>query len=368
MKKCKWISIALLTAALCAAGCGSTSSSGYDASYNYAAEDSGVTSEGWRVGEVSEESLEDYDSTVDASMTDAEQQAVEAEGETSERKLIRNMELSLETTGFDEVLAVIEDKAEETGGYIEYSSVNGTAERSNRYSYLTVRIPSGQLDSFVDAVGDSATVLSSSTSVQDVTLSYSDLAAHISSLRIEQETLMEMLAQADSIDTIITIQNELTNIRYQLESYESQMKLLENQISYSTVTIDLREVRTPTVQEKEGFFTRLKYTFVNSVSDLAEGIQDFLIFFFGNILTILVVLGLIVLVLFLISRLFRLLFRRKESGAGRKGKTEGRKWFRKKSPKMEAKIDAGDSDTDGIPVPEEERSGESGSCEDSKKE
>ncbi len=306
----------LVLAAL--AGCGSSASSDAGAVNLYETEDSVSGSEGWRSStETAEYSADTVtEETSDASMTEAEQQA--AEVETAEKKLIRNMDLYLETTGFDELQTVIEEKTEELGGYIEYSSVSGTADSGNRYSYMTVRIPTDQLDVFADTLGSSAQVLSKSISVQDVTLSYSDLEAHIASLRTEQETLTEMLAQADSIDTIIAIQNELTNVRYQLESYESQMKILENQISYSTVSIDIQEVKTATVQEDDGFLTRLKDTFSRSIHSLGTGITDFIIFFLGNILIILLAAGLAVCVILLI----RAVVRRFKKG---KGKTEKKK-------------------------------------------
>ncbi len=309
----------LLTALLLAgslAACGSRSSDSVTAEYYSEAAVSDDA--GWSTNDsaFSEESAIDTDGAV---LTGTEQEAGSA-GETSERKLIRNMELSLETTEFDHLIAVIEDQTEEMGGYVESSSIDGTPEKARRYGYLTIRIPAEKLDSFEDILGDSATVLSKNSSVQDVTLSYSDLAAHISSLRIEQQTLMEMLEQADSIDTIITIQNELTNIRYQLESYESQMKVLENQITYSTVYITVHEVQTPTVQEKEGFFTRLKYTFLNSIQDLGEGIEDFLIFFLGNIVTIIVYLAVLVGILFVLRALFRFM-----RGNGRKRQKKQKK-------------------------------------------
>lgn len=239
-----------------------------------------------------------------------DQKAVAKEDEVAERKLIRNMNLSLETTGFDDLLQVIEEKVNELGGYIQDSTIDGTPDTGNRYSYLTVRIPVDQLDAFEETIGNSARVLSKNTNVQDVTLSYSDLAAHISALRLEQETLMEMLSKAETVDTIITIQNELTNIRYELESYESQMKILENQIDYSTVSINIHEVKTPTVQEKEGFFSRVKHTFHNNLQNLGEGIENFFVFIFGNIIGIILFLAIAAGFLYLIRFVIRFLFRK----------------------------------------------------------
>lgn len=326
----KWKAIVMVCLALALTGsmaaCGAkslsenaTAGSYKEASGNYAAD------EGWGIASEMAEESADYseDRTSDASLSEADQgNLTDSSEEAVDRKLIRNLNLSLETMKFDELQTLIEQKVNELGGYIESSTVDGTSDSSNRYSYLTIRIPSDQLDAFEDVLGSSATVLSKSSTVQDVTLNYSDLAAHISSLRIEQETLMDMLSKADSVDTIITIQNELTNVRYELESYESQMKVLENQISYSTVYVNIREVKTPTVQEKEGFFSRVKHTFINSISDVATGIEDFLVFFLGNIVGIILFLAIAIGILCLIRALFRFLFsgRKREKVRRKRGK------------------------------------------------
>lgn len=264
------------------------------------------------------EAEETSGTAMNAQVGELDQSAVAEEGDkAAERKLIRNMNLSLETTGFDDLLQIIEQKVNELGGYIQDSTIDGTPDTGNRYSYLTVRIPVDQLDAFEETIGNSARVLSKNTNVQDVTLSYSDLAAHISALRLEQETLMDMLAKAETVDTIITIQNELTNIRYELESYESQMKILENQIDYSTVSMNIHEVKTPTVQEKEGFLSRVKHTFSNNLQDIGVGIENFFVFFFGNIVGIILFLAIAAGCLFVIRFVFRLLLRK-----GRKEKKE----------------------------------------------
>ncbi|MDO4491469.1 MAG: DUF4349 domain-containing protein [Lachnospiraceae bacterium] len=314
---------------------------------------------GWGIPseEVKEESAASYQENesdpVDASLSEEEQQALGGDEKKTARKLIRTVDLYLETTEFDQLSSMIEEKTEEMGGYIESSTLDGTKKSSSRYCYLTVRIPDDQLNAFETLVGNSATILSRNSNVQDVTLRYSDLAAHISSLRIEQEALMEMLSKAESVDVVITIQNELTNIRYELESYESQLKLLDNQINYSTVCITIREVKVPTAQEKEGFFGRVKHTFMNNISDIGEGIEDFFVFFFGNIVGIILFLAIVAGILLVVRAVFRFLFRKKNTEKKNAGKK--RIWRKKKELKSAEPTEA--PDTAKTEIDEKETSG-----------
>ena len=224
----------------------------------------------------------------------------------ADRKLIRNMALSLETTAFDDFMANVESQANGMGGYVEDSSISGSSGHpTQRNGYLTVRIPADRLDEFADSITGSATVLNRSTSVSDVTLQYSDLESHIEALKIEQKTLMDMLAKAEEIETVLAIQNQLTNVRYELESYGSQLKLMENQVSYSTVNIDVSEVEIPTSIESDTFGNKVVRTFRNSMSGFAHGLESFLVWFLGNIVFIAVFFVLVFLAFLGLRKIFR---------------------------------------------------------------
>lgn len=164
------------------------------------------------------------------------------------RLLIRTVTITAETTNYVEVAASVESKVKEYGGYIEYSSMRGTGNNKDlRTGTYTVRVPADKLDALVASVGTSCTVTSSSEGTTDVTLEYVDTKARIESLRVEYDQLLALLAQAEDLDTIIVLQNRLTDVRYQIESAESRVRVLENQVLYATLTLTLNEV----LEEKE---------------------------------------------------------------------------------------------------------------------
>ncbi len=175
------------------------------------------------------------------------------------RKLIRNITMQVETEEFDKMISGINAKLSEAGGYIEQSDISGTSlnyrgEPVPRYGNITARIPNDKLDRFVGAVSDSGNVTNKSESTQDVTLQYSDVESRKKSLEIEQERIWQFLEKAESIDTVITLEQRLSDIRYQLESMESQLRLYDNQVDYSTVYLSISEVTayTPVTPETTG--------------------------------------------------------------------------------------------------------------------
>ena len=201
------------------------------------------------------------------------------------RKLIRTFDVNIQTKEFDEVLSGIQSKVQELGGYIEHSSLDGGSayySNYNRYSSLTVRIPSDQLDQFIENVKESANVTYISESTEDITLQYVDVERRKIALETERDRLLELLEQASSVEDLITINSRLSEVRYQLESYASTLRTLDNQVDYSTVHINIDEVDRETKVEPKTFWEEVKDDFGDSVYGIGRDIRNFAIWFLGS--------------------------------------------------------------------------------------
>ena len=211
--------------------------------------------------------------------------ASKPKSEDTSQKLIKTVSMTVETKNFDSVYDTLEKRVEELGGYIENSEISGTgSEYNNRWASLTIRVPSDQLEAFLETASENTNVTYQSENTQDVTLSYVDLKSHIESLRIEQESLTKMLEKATDLDDIFSIQSELTEVRYQIESYESQLRVMENQVSYSTVNLDITEVERETkIVEEKSFWEEARAGFADNLYHLGQGLRAFAIWFIGSL-------------------------------------------------------------------------------------
>lgn len=252
---------------------------------------------------------DDIYSVDSAEVTDdvAEDGAATPQVEDTSRKLIKNVNLSVETETFEELLATITEKTESFSGYIEESyTYNGSNYygRGTRNASMTVRIPAQQLDAFLSSVSEVSNVISRNDSVSDVTLQYVDMESHKKALTAEQDRLLELLEQAESVEDIITIESRLSDVRYQIESMESQLQTLQNQVSYSTVYLDIQEVEKLTPVEEQTRGEMIREGFVDSLYGVGNGLLDF-----GTAVIIdlpyLVVWAAVILLVILIIRLLR---------------------------------------------------------------
>ena len=132
------------------------------------------------------------------------------------RKLIQTVSMNVETENLDTVLQQIDSRIAELGGYTETSNVqNGSAYSGKRYrsANITVRIPAKELDSFIDKVGDITNIVSSRKTVEDVTLSYVATESRMKALQTEEDRLLELLSQAETMDDLLTVEKRLTEVR-----------------------------------------------------------------------------------------------------------------------------------------------------------
>ena len=223
-----------------------------------------------------------------------------------ERKLIRNVSMHLETREFDALTKSISDAVTFFGGYMEQSDVSGNSlywsdERSSRCSNLTARIPENKLDAFLTEVSGQGNVTYKNESVQDVTLQYTDITSRKKTLQMEQDRLWELLEKAESIDAVIALESRLSEVRYQLESIESQLRTLDNQIVYSTVYLSIQEVQVLTSTDPDTIPVRIQKGLSRSFNTLKISSVDFLVWFISS-LPILAVFAVLVFIAVIILK------------------------------------------------------------------
>ena len=246
-------------------------------------------------------------STATSAKLQANDSGTNLTGAVTGRKIIKNGDLSIQTREFDEFLENLNRSILAAGGYVESSSINGNSYNRNRMrsADITARIPAENLDAFCDQVSDRGNVTYKNLYTRDVTLTYVDLESHVKALRTEQQTLMELLEKAQTVEDIIAIQSRLSDVLYEIENYESTLRTFDDQIAYSSVHLGVQEVQRETTVEKETAAQEIARRFKENWEDVKEGAARFGINFVSDLPVILVwvvFLGIVVLVIALLIK------------------------------------------------------------------
>lgn len=234
----------------------------------------------------------------------APQEPVPGDSVSTNRKLIRTVSLTLETEEYDVLLNGISERIAACGGYVENLDADTRYSSDSRYARMTIRVPAARLDEFVSSVSGISNVVQKSENTQDVTLSYVDLESHASALRTEQERLIELLAKAENLTEILEIEDRLTDVRYELEYMESQLRTYDNLVDYATVTLTISEVKvlTDTEPVEKGFWEKIGDGFKESLNDVWEGLKSFFSFIViavPYLVVVAVIVGIILLIIIL---------------------------------------------------------------------
>lgn len=200
-----------------------------------------------------------------------------------ERKIIKTANVSAETKEFDNAIAYLEALCNAKGAYIESSSVRGNSINSKhnyRYANYTIRIPAEKLDAFTSELGGTLNIVSSSSNASEVTSTYYDIKSRIEVLELQKASLQEMydnFTDYKDINSLLSLQDKLFDVIAEIEAYQTQIKLYDDQVAYSTLYLYVNEVVDYTENtENDSFFKKLGDALVggwNVFLDILSGIS-----------------------------------------------------------------------------------------------
>lgn len=163
------------------------------------------------------------------------------------RKIIRNGEISLVVKSYAPARQAIESMVETSRGYISSSNVQ---HRLGRVSSATVviRVPASRFPGAMKLLARLGVVQREATSSKDITDQYYDLRARLSNARkLEQRFLVLLEKHTGKVSDLLAVERELARVRGQIEVFEGKLRLFDNLVDLSTITINLsiREKYTP---------------------------------------------------------------------------------------------------------------------------
>ncbi|MBR5930736.1 MAG: DUF4349 domain-containing protein [Lachnospiraceae bacterium] len=259
---------------------------------------------------VSDEAEASYYESKDYNMA-SEESAWENEGisgadgtlpQQNDLKIIYTAYLYMETTEFDTSMQRIEELAQQTGAYFEDASVNSSSYNYRTASYV-IRVPEENLDAFLDQCEGIATITSLHKNARDVTESYYDIETRLETAKTKLARLQELLAAATNVEDMITIEREISDTQYQIDSLTGSLQHYDSQISYSTVSIELREVYKISEEAAPlSFGQRIAKAFKSSISGFGNFLEGLVIFFARNWIWMLIVAVIVVVVVTIIVK------------------------------------------------------------------
>ena len=219
---------------------------------------------------------------------------------TQNTKLIYTASASLQTTEFEKTCALIRALAGQSLAYIESETIdngNGSVTYYRSASYV-IRVPAENYNSFLSGINENCHVVSLNQKMKDVSEEYFDIEQKLQTLRNKHDRLEALLAKAEKMEDIISLEDALSQTEYEINQYQSSLNKYDSLVSYSTVKISLKEVAKPDapIGDKPGFFQRLGQNFTDGLSNAGSALEDLAYWVSYNIIK-LVILAVIIVVI-----------------------------------------------------------------------
>lgn len=178
------------------------------------------------------------------------------------QRWVTTLRYDAETRDYDASASWVHERVERVGGYVESENEYNRSDESGRFCDLVIRVPASRLDEFLDGFEDGLHLTRRGRADEDVTLEYVDAEAWRDVLRAEQARLVELMAEAESLTDVLSIEDRLSEIKYDLERVESRLRVYDNKVDYATMYLNVREVR------------RFSHVPANVGEELSEGVVE----------------------------------------------------------------------------------------------
>ena len=202
----------------------------------------------------------------------------------TERKLIKNGELSFETSDVKKTKAAIDAICKELNAYISHENQNNY-DTELRYNQ-TIRVSADKFDLLIQKIESEANKIDSKNiNTQEVTEEFIDVEARLKTKKELEARYREILKQAKTVTEILSIEGQIGQVRGEIESMEGRLKYLSSQVAYSTLNLSYYE----TIGTDFGFGSKLGKA-------LGSGWDYFLAFLIGvvNVWPFLILIALVI--------------------------------------------------------------------------
>ncbi|MBT4857245.1 DUF4349 domain-containing protein [Candidatus Uhrbacteria bacterium] len=154
--------------------------------------------------------------------------------------IIKTGSIEMRVDSVADAMEQLETTAATYAGYIQYSYI----DRSDEFvdGFATVRVDASVFAAAMDDIQGLATAIHySQVSSDDVTEQVFDIQARLSNAQAEEESYLEVLNIATSVEDILDVRRYLSQVRETIERYEAQLEYYETATSLATISVEMTE-------------------------------------------------------------------------------------------------------------------------------
>jgi len=203
----------------------------------------------------------------------------EADAVQTGKKIIRTASLTIQTQTYDLSLTNLKAMCEAEGGWLESSSESQNSSTGLRTARLTLRIPQSALDGYLLGTEELGRITSRSENATDVTASYQDTQTRLNTQLALMERLQALITESADLSDLLALESQIADTQYQIDTLQSSLNATDRQVTYSTVSVTLREETAPALTDTTvSLGERIAAAVRMGCGTLVDFLQDMLVF------------------------------------------------------------------------------------------
>lgn len=211
----------------------------------------------------------------------------------SGRMVIRTGNLSVNVEDVSKAAADIRQITESIGGYVENSQIdnvtvpqvqdiNGsrvTKVTTEKYANLTVRVPEAKFENVFNNIKGMGKLVSENMNGSDITAEYRDTKARVDNLKVQEQSLQQLMTKAKNVDEILKIESELNRVRTDIDINSGNLKRWDNLVQLSTINIYMQELKPEELKDVDvpGMWEKAYQGFIKAINNIVAGFEKLFI-------------------------------------------------------------------------------------------
>ena len=113
-------------------------------------------------------------------------------------------------------------------------------DATNASAQMEIRVPADRFERTMTAIGGIGKVRQRSVSGQDLTSDITDSSARLRNLRRTEADIRMIMDRSGSVGQVLDAENQLSQVREQIETLQSDIASMRNQVAYSSITVSIQ--------------------------------------------------------------------------------------------------------------------------------
>lgn len=175
-------------------------------------------------------------------------------GTPLEPKLIKTGTLEFETSNLEATYQLVRQAAQANEAFLSNESSSNQYDRI--VQHLTIRVPSRNFDKLIKAVSEGVKRFDTKTiEATDVTEEFVDSEARLKTKKQLEQRYQELLKRANKVSEILEIEEQIGELRAEIEAVEGRLRYLNNRVDYSTLDVQFYK-KMPSLTRNDRNFGR----------------------------------------------------------------------------------------------------------------